>query len=120
MATIQKSQYRRKTQRPLHLYQIPLQLRYKTTSKVGTLHGFGRIRMMSSKDIIFGPGPGLEPGMTAEVVVDWPRLLEGRIHLKLMLGVMITGNRHGVAEARIMKYDFRTCKTDKLLLHRDL
>ena len=45
--------------------------------------------------------------MNAEIVVDWPRLLEGRIRLKLVLEVT-TDNRDGVAHGRSALYDFRT------------
>ena len=110
MTTIQGPQHQRETPTPPHRYPIPFELRYKATSKAGPVDGFGRTSMMSSKDIIFGPSCGLEPGMTAEVVIDWPRLLEGRISLQLVLAVMITGSREGVAEARIIAYDFRTRK----------
>jgi hypothetical protein len=85
-----------------------LQLRYKATSKLGPLQGFGQTRMISSKDIIFAPSVGLEPGMNAEIVVDWPRLLDDRIHLQLVLQVTIIRCKEGVADARILKYDFRT------------
>jgi hypothetical protein len=64
--------------------------------------------MMSSKEIIFGGGNGLKRGMKAEIAVAWPRLLDGRIHLQLVLQVAIIGSQDGVAEARILTYDFRT------------
>jgi hypothetical protein len=86
-----------------------LQLRYKATSKQGPVEGFGQTRMMSSRDIIFAPDDGLEPGMTAEIVVDWPPLLDDR-HLQLMLQVIITGTQDGVAAASIWAYDFRTSR----------
>jgi hypothetical protein len=93
---------------PAHWYPIPLPLRYKATSKHGMVLGFGQTRMMSSQDIIFAPGDGLEPGMAAEVALAWPSLLDDRIHLQLVLQVMITGSQEGVADARILAYDFRT------------
>ena len=89
------------------VYPVSLRLRYKATSKLGQLQGFGQTTMMSSKDIIFAPSVGLEPGMNAEIVVDWPGLLDDR-HLQLLLRVTITGKHDGVAEARILAYHFRT------------
>ena len=89
------------------MYSVSLRLRYKATSKLGQLQGFGQTTMMSSKDIIFAPSIGLEPGMNAEMVVDWPGLLDDR-HLQLMLQVTITGSQNGVPEARILAYHFRT------------
>ena len=64
--------------------------------------------MMSSKDISFTPGDGLKPGMKAEIIVDWPRFLESRVQLQLVLQVTISCSQDGVAEARIRTYDFRT------------
>jgi hypothetical protein len=72
------------------------------------LHGFGQSRMISSKDIIFEPGDGLEPGMKAEIAIAWPYLLDGHIRLQLMLETTITRTQAGVAEARIFSYYFRT------------
>ena len=88
-------------------YPVSLQLHYKATSNLGLVLGFGQTRMMSSQDIIFAPGDGLQPGMIAEIVVAWPPLLDDRILLELVLKVSITDSQDGAAEARILAYDFR-------------
>jgi len=62
-------------------YPVSLQLYYKAISNWGLVLGFGQTRMMSSRDIVFAPGHGLEPGMNAEIVVDWPPLRDDR-HLE--------------------------------------
>jgi hypothetical protein len=93
---------------PCRSYSIPLQLCYKAKTKNGFLYGFGQIRMMSSKEIIFGGNSGLRPGMKAEVAVAWPRLLNGQVPLQLVLEATITSSQDGVTEARILAYDFRT------------
>ena len=64
--------------------------------------------MISSTHIVFAPVDRLEPGMIAEIAVAWPSLLEGRIRLELVLQVTVIHTRDGVAEARILAYDFRT------------
>jgi hypothetical protein len=74
------------------------------------LYGFGQTRMMGSKDIIFAPGDELKPGQKTEIAVAWPRLLDGRIRLQLVLEATITGSQDGVVEASIKAYDFRTCR----------
>ena len=99
MTTTQGPQHRTRTQESPSWYPIPLQLRYKATSKFGPLEGFGQTKMMSSRDIIFAPGDGLLPGMDAEIVVAWPRLLDGRIRLTLVLQVAISGTQNGVVQA---------------------
>ena len=108
MTTTQRPQHLETTQGPLRRYPIPLQLRYKARSQHGTLHGFGQARMISSKDISFAPGDGLNPGMKAEIAVAWPFLLDGHIRLQLVLQATILSSQDGVAEARILAYHFRT------------
>ena len=97
-----------RTQRPRRWYPIPLQLRYKAISNHRLVCGFGQSRTISSNEIIFASGDGLRPGVDAEIVVAWPRLLDDRIPLQLVLQVTITGSQDGVTEARILAYDFRT------------
>jgi hypothetical protein len=89
-------------------YPVSLQLCYKAISNLGIVLGFGQTRMMSSQSIIFAAGDGLKPGMGAQIALAWPFLLEGRVPLQLVLDTTITGGRDGVAEARILAYDFRT------------
>jgi hypothetical protein len=89
-------------------YPISLKLEYKAKSKLGSVDGFGQTRMMSSKDIIFAPGYKLAPGMNAEIVLDWPWLRDGWIHLELVLRVTITSNEDSVIEAQVLAYAFRT------------
>ena len=108
MITIQRPQHRTGTRAAPHWYPIPLPLHYKATSQHGMVLGSGQTRMMSSQGIIFAAGDGLKPSMNAEIVVAWPRLLDDRIRLQLVLQVMITGSQEGAAEARILAYDFRT------------
>jgi len=95
------------TERAPDRYPVSLQLHYRVTSKLGRVEGFGQTRMMSSQDIVFVPSDGLELGMNAEIVVDWPPLPDDH-HLELVLQVTITGSQDGEAEACIRAYDFRT------------
>ena len=90
------------------LYPVSLQLCYRAISNRGLVLGFGQIRMMSSRGIVFAPGHGLEAGMNAEIVVAWPPRLDDRFLLELVLKVSITASQDGVAEARILAYDFHT------------
>ena len=108
MTSTQRPQHRTATEKLPDRYPVSLHLRYQATSNLGTVVGFGQTRMMSSQDIVFAPSDGLKPGMTAEIVVNWPPLLDDQINLQLVLKVTITGSRDGAAEARILAYDFRT------------
>jgi len=61
VTTIQGPQHRAIHGAP-HWYPLPLPLHYKATSKHGMMLGFGQTRMMNSREIIFAPGDGLQPG----------------------------------------------------------
>ena len=108
MTTTQGPQPQTTIQGSPHRYPIPLPLRYRATSRRGMVLGFGQTTMVSSQDITFAAGDGLEPGMEAQIAIAWPFLLDGRIPLQLVLAATITGSQDGVAEARILAYDFRT------------
>ena len=97
-------------ERVLDRYPVSLQLCYKATSNRGPVQGFGQTRMMGSKDIVFAPGEGLEPGMNAEIVIGWPSFLDD-YQLQLALQVTITSTQNGEAEASILSYYFRTAGT---------
>jgi hypothetical protein len=84
------------------------------------VHGFGQSRIISSKDIIFEPGDGLEAGMKAEISIAWPFLLDGHIRLQLVLETAITSIEGGVAEARIFSYHFRTRRVAEAAQKSDL
>ena len=108
MLTTQTPRRPAETERVSVRYPVSLQLHYRVKSKPGPVEGFGQTRMMSSQDIVFVPSDGLKPGMNAEIAVDWPCLLDGRVHLQLVLQATITRSRDSVAEARIQAYNFRT------------
>ena len=91
-------------------YPVSLQLCYKAISNRGLVLGFGQTRMMSSQDIVFSPGDGLEPGMMAEIVLGWPPLLDDQSLLELVLQVIITGTQDREAEARILSHRFRSAE----------
>ena len=94
-------------ERVLDRYPVSLRLRYTAISKWGPVQGFGRTRTMSSKNIVFAPAGGLEPGMNAEIVLGWPSFLDD-YQLQLVLQVTISGTQDGEAEACILSYYFRT------------
>ena len=84
MITVQGRQHR--TYKQPRWYALQLQLHYKAISKHGPVYGFSHTGM-SSQDIIFASGDGLKPGMDAEIVLAWPRLLDYGIRLQLVLQV---------------------------------
>jgi hypothetical protein len=109
VTTVQGPQHRTTIQGAPRQYEIALQLRYKATSKQGPLYGLGQTRLIGSRNITFTPSDGLKPGMNADIAVDWPRFLDPRIHLQLVLEATIIDSQDGVAEAYLNRYYFRTC-----------
>ena len=98
-----------RSQEPTRRYAIALQLHYKAKIKHGPLYGSGQSRMISSKDIVFGPADGLEPGMKAEIAVAWPFLLDGHIRLQLMLETAI--------QDRFLSHHFASLRVSGCLLY---
>ena len=109
MTTFQEPQRSTTSPDPPSWYRVRLPLAYKVTSKRGPLQGFAQTRKMSSKDIVFAPVDGLEPGTIAELVIEWPPCLDDD-HLQLVLHVIITGTEDGGAEACILSYHFRAAQ----------
>jgi hypothetical protein len=110
VTTAQGPQPQTTIQGPPRRYPVPLPLRYRAASKRGIALGFGQAIMMSSQDITFAAGNRLEPGMEAQIVVNWPPLLDERSLLELVLQVTITGTQDGEAEARILSHHFRSAE----------
>jgi len=114
MTTVHGPRHWTQIQEAPRRYPIPLRLSYKSIAKHGPVYGFGQIRMISNKEIIFTAGDGLEQGMKAEIVVAWPCLLDDRIRLQLVLQVTITDSQDNVIEGRIRTHDFRTRRSEEV------
>jgi hypothetical protein len=85
MTTTEGLQPQTTIEEQLRWYPISLQLLptkpHPTWGSV--LRGFCQTIVMTSEEIVFSTGEGVQPGMIAEIVVAWPRLLNDRIPLHL-------------------------------------
>lgn len=89
-------------------FPLVLRLRYKAKSENGTVFGSGYTEWIGSKGIAFSAGEGIREQMRTEVAIEWPFLLENRVRLQLTMEATVTRIVEGIAEARILNYDFRT------------
>lgn len=94
--------------RPMKRFPVSMQLRYKAVSRDMALYGVGRTNLMSSTELIFTSEHPMEPGMTAEISIAWPVLLDNRVRLQLILECAIVRSEGRVAQARIAKYYYKT------------
>jgi hypothetical protein len=98
------------------IFPIQLELAFKVISKDRVWCGSGSTLSIGSKELAFTADRPLEAGMTAEISLVWPSLLENRVRLQLVLETSIArvlGNR---VEARISRYRFRT-RGARALMH---
>ena len=92
----------------LKRFPVAMQLRYKAISRDMALFGVGRTSLMSSTELIFTSEHSMEPGMTAEISIAWPVLLDNRVRLQLILEGAIVRSEGRVAQVRIAKYYYKT------------
>jgi hypothetical protein len=94
-------------QRSRQRYPIELDVEYKLLGKSGH-RGSGRTRNISSNGVLFVVAEPLAVGRSVELMMNWPCLLEGACHLKLVMkGRIVRGDGKGVAIAS-RKHEFRT------------
>jgi hypothetical protein len=89
-------------------FPLALPLRYKAMSENTTILGGGHTEWIGSREIAFMAGEGMEEQMKAKITVAWPFLLDNQVRLQLAVEAVVTRIEEGVAEARILSYDFRT------------
>jgi hypothetical protein len=92
----------------LKRFPLSLQLRYKAVSRDMALFGVGRTNLMSSTELIFTSEQSIEPGMTAEISIAWPVLLDNSVRLQLILEGAIVRSEGRIAQVRIAKYYYKT------------
>jgi hypothetical protein len=92
----------------LKRFPVAMQLRYKAVSRDMALFGVGRTNLMSSTEVIFTSEHSMEPGMTAEISIAWPVLLDNRVRLQLILEGAIVRSEGRIVQVRIAKYYYKT------------
>ena len=90
-------------------FPLALPLTYRSVSPEGRA-GAGRTLNVSSGGVLFTAAPELSVGMTLELTIEWPVLLEGSVPLQMRLfGTTLRANADQVV-LRIDKHEFRTTR----------
>jgi hypothetical protein len=86
-----------------------LALRYTVLhglERIGT--GNGRIVDFSSSGVRFVSDNPLAPGIRAELSVDWPSAVDGRVQLQLVASGSVVWTRGTETALKILRHEFRT------------
>ena len=90
-------------------FPIVLPLTYRSVSPEGR-EGAGRTLNLSSGGVLFTADPELSVGMTLELTVDWPVMLEGSVPIQMRLfGTTVRADAEQTA-FRIDKHEFRIAR----------
>jgi hypothetical protein len=106
---------RRRCQR----YRLELEARYKVLRSGEVLaSGVGRTVDISSQGILFSADQPLAQGLSVELSISWPVLLNQVAPLQwLVVGRIVRCDAHEVA-IRIGRYAFRTCRPAAVMRQR--
>jgi hypothetical protein len=99
----------RSEQRLRMRYPIRLEVEYRLLD-ASQLAGFGRTNNISSGGIFFAAKDPLPAHGLIELAINWPFLLDGVCHLKLVMrGRIVRSDTTGTA-VQVTCHEFRTCK----------
>ena len=92
-------------------YPLQLELQYKVVNRDTSIHvGAGKTINISSGGILFESEGTLPPEVKIHLAIDWPFLLDGVCHLKLIaIGRIVRSDLKGTAVASV-HYEFHTSK----------
>lgn len=91
-------------------YPIVLNARYQATRNKSSKLGVGRTVNISSGGLLIVAEHNIIVGVTIEVTVEWPALLDGRIDLVLVARGDVVRARESSFALELSKYEFRTAK----------
>ena len=90
-------------------FPIALLLTYRSISPEGSV-GAGRTLNVSSGGVLFTATPELSVGMTLELTIEWPVLLEGTVPLQMRVFGTTVRVDADQAALRIDRHEFRTAR----------
>jgi PilZ domain len=70
--------------------------------------GSGRTMDLSSSGLCFSTDTPLSPGQRLDVSIDWPALLDGGVHLQLIISGVVVRTNGTVTAVQIQRHEFRT------------
>jgi len=96
-------------------YPVRLNVRYRSLNPRGHCAGEGGTIDMSSASISIRCRHDLVVGDHAEILVDWPSLLDSRIPLQLVVVGDVVRTEPQTFVVRISQHQFRTARSKPLL-----
>jgi|ERR1017187_298427 hypothetical protein len=90
-------------------FSLNLELRYTVRgSRAQVETGSGCTIDLSSSGLRFAAQSPLEPGMKLDVAIDWPVLLDGGVHLQLIVVGEVVWSKGTETALRIQRHELRT------------
>ena len=74
--------------------------------------GSGRTMDLSSSGLCFSTDTPLSPGQRLDVSIDWPALLDGGVHLQLIISGVVVRTNGTVTAVQIQRHEFRRAVWD--------
>jgi hypothetical protein len=90
-------------------FSLNLELRYTVSGARAPVEaGCGRTIDLSSSGLRFAAQRPLEPGLTLDVAIEWPVLLDGGVHLQLIATGVVVWSKETETALRIRRHELRT------------
>ena len=90
-------------------FPLTLDVRYSVSRRRAPAKtGSGQLIALSSSGLRFAAQGPLEPGLKLDVAIDWPVLLDGSVHLQLVVTGTVVWSSETETAVRIYRHDFRT------------
>jgi c-di-GMP-binding flagellar brake protein YcgR len=90
-------------------YPLTLDVRYAVSRRQAPVEtGVGQLIDLSSSGLRFVAQGPLEPGLKLDIAIDWPVLLDERVHLQLTATGVVVRSRGTEVALQIQSHDFKT------------
>jgi hypothetical protein len=90
-------------------FPLTLDVRYSVSYRRAPVEtGSGQIIDLSSSGLRLAAQRPLEPGLTLDVAINWPVLLDGSVQLQLIATGVVVWSSGTETGLRIQRHDFRT------------
>jgi hypothetical protein len=97
---------------PVH-FPLTMGLRYQTKSEPAIVTGTSATKWIGSRQIAFAASEDIQEEVKLQIAIAWPCLLNDSVRLQLIIEAVVTKVANGIAEAAILRYDFRTRKEEE-------
>jgi PilZ domain-containing protein len=111
---VRLAEYPRPERRANARFPLTLEIRYSVSDgHARGESGLGQTIDLSSSGLRFAAKRPLEPGLTIDVAINWPVLLDGRVQLQLIVTGIVVWSSGAETALQIQRHDFRTRGVEK-------